>query len=97
MGISPPSGVSESCIVLTAPQEASVVMVVKRAELKMPNGFPCPPYCHRRIDAESGDVRIAGGLEMPAEKSATEEDHKHRCPDRPAVALVLHHAAQIVK
>ena len=36
IGTRPPSGVNESCMLLTAPQLASVVTVAKRAELAMP-------------------------------------------------------------
>jgi hypothetical protein len=35
-------GVNESCIALTAPQEASVVIVAKSAELKMPKRTSLP-------------------------------------------------------
>ena len=50
-GTKPPSAVNESCIELTAPQEASVVIVANSAELKMPNrtSFPSmlPPATPR--------------------------------------------------
>src|SRR6266536_2805888 len=50
-GTKPPSAVNESCIELTAPQEASVVTVANSAELKMPNrtSFPSmlPPATPR--------------------------------------------------
>src|SRR5258708_37696544 len=42
IGTSPPIGVNESCPAITAPQEASVVIVVKRAVLKMPNRVSFP-------------------------------------------------------
>src|SRR3989304_819346 len=41
-GTSPPRGVSESCIAFTAPQDASVVTVVNRAEEKIPNRTSFP-------------------------------------------------------
>ena len=41
-GIMPPMGVRLSCMVLTAPQEASVVTVVKSAELAMPKRISLP-------------------------------------------------------
>jgi hypothetical protein len=41
-GTSPPSGVKESCIEFTAPQEAAVVMVANRDELKMPKRTSLP-------------------------------------------------------
>ena len=41
-GTNPPSGVNESCIEFTAPQEASVVIVAKSAELKMPKRTSLP-------------------------------------------------------
>ena len=50
-GTKPPSAVNESCIELTAPQEASVVTVANSAELKIPNrtSFPSmlPPATPR--------------------------------------------------
>ncbi len=49
IGIMPASGSRLSCMVLTAPQEASVVTVVNSAELAMPNrtSLPSmlPPAC----------------------------------------------------
>src|SRR5258708_23666403 len=42
IGTSPPIGVNESCPAITAPQEASVVIVAKRAVLKMPNRVSFP-------------------------------------------------------
>src|SRR6202008_1069880 len=61
-GTIPPSGVNESCMLLTAPQLASVVTVAKRAELAMPKrtSFPSmfPPECSavgvRSAPASSG-------------------------------------------
>src|SRR6185295_4244593 len=41
-GTMPPSGVNESCQLLTAPQLASVVTVAKSAELAMPNRHSLP-------------------------------------------------------
>jgi hypothetical protein len=41
-GTRPPRAVNESCMALTAPQEASVVMVANRAELKMPKRTSLP-------------------------------------------------------
>ena len=41
-GTMPPSGVNESCILLTAPQLASVVTVAKSAELAMPKRASLP-------------------------------------------------------
>src|SRR5213079_1877720 len=41
-GTRPPSGESESCIVLTAPHDASVVTVAKRAELNCPKRTSLP-------------------------------------------------------
>ena len=41
-GTKPPSAVKESCIELTAPQEASVVTVANNAELKMPKRTSLP-------------------------------------------------------
>src|SRR6185312_13564544 len=48
-GASPPSGVNESCMALTEPFDAAVVVVAHNAELTMPNrtSFPSmlPPDC----------------------------------------------------
>ncbi len=41
-GISPPSGVNESCMPLTAPQLVSVVMVAHNAVLAMPKRTSLP-------------------------------------------------------
>ena len=42
IGTSPPSGVKESCMLFTAPQEAAVVMVANSAELTMPKRVSLP-------------------------------------------------------
>ena len=41
-GTKPPIGMKESCMALTAPQEASVVTVAKSEELKMPKRTSLP-------------------------------------------------------
>ncbi|EXI73857.1 MAG: hypothetical protein AW07_01993 [Candidatus Accumulibacter sp. SK-11] len=41
-GTAPPSGVNESCIELTAPQDAAVVIVAKRAESAIPKRASLP-------------------------------------------------------
>ena len=41
-GTRPPSGVNESCIALTAPFEAAVVVAAKSAELAMPKRVSLP-------------------------------------------------------
>src|ERR1700730_6306263 len=42
IGTNPPMGVNESCPATTAPQDASVVIVEKRAVLKMPKRVSFP-------------------------------------------------------
>jgi hypothetical protein len=42
MGISPPSGVKESCMAFTEPFEAAVVAVAQSAELTMPKRVSLP-------------------------------------------------------
>src|ERR1035438_6535857 len=42
IGTRPPIGVNESCMALTAPHEASVVIVANSAELKMPKRTSLP-------------------------------------------------------
>ncbi len=42
IGTMPPSGIRLSCMVLTAPQEASVVIVANSAELAMPKRTSLP-------------------------------------------------------
>ena len=68
-GTMPPSGVRLSCMLFTAPQEASVVTVVKSAEFAMPKrtSLPSilPPDCSslgRLIDAKAGEC----GLPLPS-------------------------------
>ena len=67
IGTRPPSGVNESCMELTAPQEASVVTVANRAERAMPKRISLPsmlpplsPSTLARVfDALRGDQRVA--------------------------------------
>ena len=47
-------------------------------------------------DAEFLVDGIAGGLGLPAHEHAGDEHRKHRAPHRPAVALVFHHAAEVI-
>ena len=61
----PPSGVRLSCMLLTAPQDASVVTVVNSAEFAMPKRTSLPsilPPAWRAlgavIDAQRGEGRI---------------------------------------
>ena len=50
----PPSGVKESCIAFTAPQEASVVIVAKSAELKTPKRVSFPSMLPSAASTPSG-------------------------------------------
>ena len=53
MGISPPNGVNESCMALTAPQEAEVVTVAYKAELKTPKRTSLPSMLPPAIAARA--------------------------------------------
>jgi hypothetical protein len=58
-GTMPPSGMKLSCIALTAPHEAAVVITAKSAEsAARRSGPPCPPCC-RPVDAERREERVA--------------------------------------
>ena len=80
----------------TAPQEASVVMVAKRAELKIPKrtslpsmlpaAASTPKACRRGLPADSAHQQI----------DPAQEDGGHGAPDRPPVALVFHHAPEVI-
>ena len=48
-----------------------------------------------RIDPELCEVRIARRFEVPADDHAREKDDEHCRPDRPTMALVLDHAAEV--
>ena len=49
------------------------------------------------IEPERGKVRVAGGLGPVGDGDAGEEDHRHGSIERPALALVLDHAAEGVR
>ena len=87
---------AESCMELTAPQEAAVVDHREQArDWQCRSGPPCPPCC-RRIEPKRGEVRVARPFRPIANDHKGEEDDPSR-RDRPALALVLDHAAEDVR
>ena len=60
-GTKPPSAVKESCMELTAPQEASVVTVANRAELKMPKRTSLPSM----LPSAGGDAELLVNRDCP--------------------------------
>ena len=74
IGTSPPSGVKESCMLFTAPQEAPVVMVANRAELTMPKRVSLPSMLPPGCVAEmvwSTPNAVKAGLPCCSADSAT--------------------------
>ena len=97
IGTRPPSGVSESCMQLTAPQLASVVTQANSADWKLPEAnFLAFEVASGRVHAQLGEARVAGDFRVPQHQRAGQEQHEHRSPHGPAVALLFHHPAQVV-
>ena len=46
------------------------------------------------VKSEGGEVCIAVGFGPVANQKCAEEDDRHRCIDRPALPLILDHAAE---
>ena len=65
-GTKPPSGVNESCMALTAPQEVAVVMVANSAEAAMPKRVSLPsmlpPACGGARGLVDAELRRCSGL-----------------------------------
>ena len=102
-GTRPPSGVKLSCMLLTAPQEASVVTVANRAELAIPKrtSLPSmlPPACASPARMSTPSRRGSGCprlLDAVSDDDAGEEEQRHRREERPAVPRVAHHPAERV-
>ena len=101
IGTMPPSGVKESCIALTAPHEAAVVMAANRPEASMPKrtSLPSmlPPACIALAawSTPSGaEQRIAGLLGRDDHDHGHDEHHRHGRQHGPALAHVADHAAE---
>ena len=96
-GTKPPSAVNESCIELTAPQEASVVIGGEERGIENAEAdFLAFHVAVGRGDAELLMNRIARRLRPPAEQHAADKQDDHRRPNRPAVLLVLDHPAEVI-
>ena len=93
-GIMPPSAVKMSCMALTAPQEAAVVMTANRAD----SGDAEADLLAFHIAAGRGRapsrVGLPRGFRPVADDDAGDEQHAHGGEDRPALALVADHAAE---
>ncbi len=97
----PPSGVNESCMPLTAPQLASVVVVAKSAVDAIPKrtSLPSmlPPGCMALVCWSTPcNKRIAASLHRVRDGDAGETQNRHCRPDGPAVLLGARHAAERV-
>ena len=84
-----------SCMALTAPQEAAVVMTANSAETAMPKRTSLPSMLPPSRPSAC-EQRVAGGLRPVGDDDAGEEQHAHGGEDRPALALVADHAAEDV-
>ena len=100
-GTRPPIGVKLSCMLLTAPQLASVVNVANRAELAIPKRVSLPsmlpPDCARggrSLNPQVGQNGIAGLLEVVADEHADQEHDGERRKNRPALPRVSDHLSE---
>ena len=83
-GTRPPSGVSESCIALTAPCWCRWSPVANSADMAWPKRTSLPSILPaRRIDAERGQDRIAGGL-RPVDDADADDEKNAPWPHRMA-------------
>ena len=101
MGIMPPSGMKESCIALTAPQEAAVVIAANKADALMPKRVSLPSIlppglqCARcLIDAERLQFRMGLLLRDQHDSRHHDENGCHGAQHRPALPDVANHAAK---
>ena len=69
-----------------------MVAVAHRVELAMPSGLLA--FHVGGVKSEGGEVCIAVGFGPVANQKCDEEDDRHRCIDRPALPLILDHAAE---
>ena len=82
---------------LTAPQEASVVTVAKRAELNIPKRTSFPSMFPKdSIHSQSVQPGIACCFSPPTDHHSDQKDRCHSTPDCPSVPLVFHHTPEIV-
>src|SRR6516165_6722266 len=103
IGIMPPSGKRLSCMLLTAPQEASVVIVVKREESVMPNRTSLPSILPpawiatwSRFNGKARESRIFMALDRIHREQTGQEQDPHDGEDCPALALTANHPAEDV-
>ena len=89
------AAVKLSCMALTAPQEAAVVMTAKSADSADAEADLLALHV-AAVDAERVDERVAVRLGPVGDGDAGDEQHAHRGEDRPALALVADHAAEDV-
>ena len=94
-GIMPPSAVKVSCMALTAPHEAAVVITANSAEATMPKRTSLPSMLPP-VRPMRGEGVVAVRFRPVADDDAGDEQHAHHGEDRPALALVADHAAEDV-
>ena len=89
----PPMGVSESCMLLTAPQEVPVVATVKRLLPAMPKrtSFPSMLILCTPSLATSGLPLLSAHCRTP---KAANQDEEHHSQQHPPLAGVPHHDAE---
>src|SRR5260221_8981684 len=102
-GTSPPSGVNESCIALTEPFDAAVVVVAQRAEEEIPKRTSLPsmlPPEWSALPSWSTGRPQSPGLPLlllrDAHREQRQNDDEHRPEKDPALPRVLHHLAERV-
>ena len=82
-------------MLLTAPQEASVVTVANRAELAIPKRTSLPSMLPPSSPS-AASARISGGLGPVGHGDAREKQKAHGGQDGPTLAFVADHAAENV-
>lgn len=88
----PPSGVNESCMALTAPHEAAVVMAANSPDSAMPKpGFLAFHVAKSWIDAQLRQQRIGLLLENHCRAGQNHKHHRHCGKHRPATAGIADH------
>ncbi len=96
-GIMPPSGMKLSCMALTAPHEAAVVITANSAERAMPKRTSLPSMLPAgRIDAERRERRIGLRFRPVADGDADNEQDAHGAEDGPALPFIADHAPEDV-
>ena len=95
-GIMPPSGIKLSCMALTAPHEAAVVITAKSAEGDAEAHLLALHVARRGVDAERRESRIGLRFRPVADGHADNEQDAHGGENGPALPFIADHAPEDV-